>query len=95
MDNGTYPILSNFGQGSAFSHPALIEPGEILRIDFSGTSSVDVVVDRQRPAGNFSQTIFSEGGFNPLLGFIEFEIGGPATDIESTDGIEIYVTNGG
>jgi hypothetical protein len=93
LDNGTYPILSNFGQGSAFSHPALIEPGEKLRIEFSGTSFVDVVVDRQRPAGSFNQTIFSEGGFNPLLGFIEFTIGGPATSIESTDGIEIYVYN--
>jgi hypothetical protein len=95
LDNGTYPILSNSGQGSAFSHPALIVPGEKLRIDFSGTSSVDVVVDRQRPAGSSNLTIFSEDGFNPLVGFIEFEIGGPNLNIESTDKIEIYVTNVG
>jgi hypothetical protein len=93
LDNGTYPILSNYGEGFAFSHPELIEPGEILRIEFSGTSFVDIVVDRQRPAGSFTQTIFSENGFNPFLGFIEFTIGGPATSIESTDGIEIYVYN--
>ena len=93
MDNGTYPILSNFEEGSAFSHPELIEPAEILRIELSGSNLVDIVVDRERPAGSFSQTIFSEGGFNPSVGFIEFTIGGPASSIESTDRINIYVTN--
>jgi hypothetical protein len=93
LDNGTYPILSNFGQGSASSHPELIEPGEILRIELSGTTLVDILVDRARPAGTGLVTILSENGFNPSVGFIEFTIGGPASSIESTDQIEIYVYN--
>jgi len=91
LDNGDYPILSNGGQATAFNHPELIEPGEILRIELSGTSLVDILVDRARPAGSGLVTILSSDNFDPSVGFIEFTIGGPASSIESADQIEIYV----
>jgi len=83
--------LSNFGEGSSYSHPELIEPFEKLHIELSRTNLVDIFVNRARPSGSGLVTIFDSNDFNPSVGFIKFLVMGSSNSIESTHQIEIYV----